>query len=147
MGPTRFPTIAAALAGILFLAGSAARTEDARDKETAVALKDLPPVVVRTVPQAGDTQVDAKTVTEIRVTFSKEMEDGSWSWTQISEDTFPKTTGKPHYDKERRTCVLPVKLEPGKTYVIWLNTEKFQNFKDAGGQPAVPYLLAFETKP
>jgi hypothetical protein len=38
-----------------------------------------------------------------------------------------------------------VKLEPGKTYVIWLNSQKFRNFKDKDGQPAVPYLLVFET--
>jgi RNA polymerase sigma-70 factor (ECF subfamily) len=42
---------------------------------------------------------------------------------------------------------LPVKLEPGKTYVIWLNSQKFGNFKDTDGKSAVPYLLVFETKP
>jgi hypothetical protein len=39
--------------------------------------------------------------------------------------------------------VLPVKLEPGRTYALWLNSG---NFKDSGGQRAVPYLLVFETK-
>jgi hypothetical protein len=110
-----------------------------------VTVKSMPPVVVKTELQAGDTQVDAA-APEIRVTFSKEMADKSWSWSQISDDTFPKVTGKPAYDKDRRTCVLPVKLETGKTYVIWLNSEKFKNFKDTGGEPAVPYLLVFETK-
>jgi hypothetical protein len=43
--------------------------------------------------------------------------------------------------------VLPVHLEAGKTYALWLNTDKFQNFKDDKGQPAVPYLLVFATKP
>ncbi len=112
----------------------------------AVSVKSLPPVVVKTVPQSGDTQVDAKAVTEIRATFSKDMTDQSWSWAQTSEETFPKTAGKISYDKDKRTCVLPVKLEPGKTYVIWLNSEKFRNFKDADGHSAVPYLLVFETK-
>jgi RNA polymerase sigma-70 factor (ECF subfamily) len=120
---------------------------DARDKDGGISVKSLPPVVVRTEPQSGDTKVDATKVTEIRVTFSKEMTDQSWSWSQISEDTFPKTTGKPSYDKERRTCTLPVKLEAGKTYVIWVNSEKFTGFKDASGQSAIPYLQAFETKP
>ena len=120
---------------------------DARDKDGGVSVKNLPPVVVRTEPQSGDTKVDATKVTEVRVTYSKEMMDQSWSWSQLSDDTFPKTTGKPSYDKERRTCTLPVKLEPGKTYAFWLNSEKFGNFKDASGQSAVPYLLVFETKP
>jgi RNA polymerase sigma-70 factor (ECF subfamily) len=118
--------------------------EDAKDGPT---VKEMPPAVIRTTPQAGDTQVDAGTVKEIRVTFSKEMEDDRWSWSQISDETFPKTAGKPHYEKDRRTCILPVKLEPGKTYVLWLNSEKFGNFKDTGGHSAIPYLLVFETKP
>jgi hypothetical protein len=118
----------------------------AQDKAEKISLKTLPPVVVRTTPQAGDTQVDATAVKEIRVAYSKNMMDGSWSWTRISDDTFPKVDGKPHYESDKRTCVLPVKLEPGRTYAILLNSEKFGNFKDADGHPAMPYLLAFETK-
>jgi len=115
-------------------------------QEPATTVKDAPPVVVKTEPRAGDTQVDAATVTEIRVTFSKDMADGSWSWSQISKETFPKTTGKPHYAADKRTCVLPVKLEPGKAYVLWLNPPKFQGFRDTDGNPAVFYPLVFETK-
>jgi RNA polymerase sigma-70 factor (ECF subfamily) len=48
--------------------------------------------------------------------------------------------------KDKKTCVLPVKLEAGKTYAIWVNSEKFENFKDDAGRPAVPYLLVFQTK-
>jgi len=110
------------------------------------SVKESPPVVVRTEPAAGDTQVDAAKVTEIKVTFSKDMADKSWSWSQISDESFPKATGKPHYEKDKRTCVLPVKLEPGKTYVIWLNPPKFQGFRDAEGNAAVFYPLVFETK-
>ena len=102
---------------------------------------------MKSVPQAGDTKVDAKATKEIRVTFSKDMKDKSWSWSQISDETFPGDAGAPHYDKDKRTCILPVKLEPGKTYVIWLNSEKFGNFKDTDGKSAVPYLLVFETQP
>jgi RNA polymerase sigma factor (sigma-70 family) len=124
---------------------AAAKEDD--EKEAAVSVKELPPVVVRTAPQAGDTQVDASKVKEIRITFSKKMMDKSWSWVQISKETFPTSDGDVHYDKELRTCVMPVKLEPGKTYVLWLNSERFDNFKDADGRSAVPYLLVFETKP
>lgn len=109
-----------------------------------VRVANMPPVVVSTVPQAGDTKVDPS-ITEIRVTFSKEMADGSWSWTQISDETFPPTTGKPYYLSDKRTCVLPVKLEPGRSYVTWLNSAKFGNFRDTGRRSAVPYLLVFET--
>ena len=115
--------------------------------ESGITVKSVPPVVVKTVPAAGAADVDPG-LGEIKVTFSKDMADGSWSWSQLSDDTFPKPVGeKPiHYEKDQRTCVLKVKLEPGKTYAIWLNSEKFTNFKDAGGQSAVPYLLVFKTK-
>ena len=116
------------------------------DVKREVSVQSMPPAVIKTLPQAGETRIDAAKVTEIRVTFSKEMMDKSWSWSQISADTFPEVNGKPSYEKGNLTCVLPVKLEPGKTYVIWLNSEKFTHFKDAGGRPAVPYLLVFETK-
>jgi hypothetical protein len=109
-----------------------------------ISLESAPPVIVKTLPQAGAADVDAKT-TEIQVTFSKDMMDESWSWSQLSDETFPKITGKPKYMKDKRTYVVSVKLEPGKTYAIWLNSEKFDSFKDADGRPAVPYLLVFKT--
>ena len=56
-----------------------------------------------------------------------------------------KVIGKPRYEDDRRTCVLQVRLEPNKTYAYWINSQKFQNFKDKQGHPAVPYLLVFQT--
>jgi hypothetical protein len=53
--------------------------------------------------------------------------------------------GEVRHDKDKKTCVLPVKLESGKTYVVWLNSEKIENFKDSDGRAAVPYLLVFRT--
>jgi RNA polymerase sigma factor (sigma-70 family) len=109
------------------------------------SVKAARPVVVKTVPQAGSDDVDPN-LKEIRVTFSKDMTDKSWSWSGADEGDFPNSDGEPSYDKDNRTCVMPVKLEPGKTYALWLNSERFHNFKDADGRSAVPYLLVFETK-
>lgn len=108
-------------------------------------IETLPPVVVKTMPEAGARGVAPGTA-EIKVTFSKKMMDGSWSWSTAWQDSAPEIIGKPKYEADGKTCVIKVKLEPGKTYAYWLNSEKFRNFKDAGGRPAVPYLLAFETK-
>lgn len=129
-------------AGVLVLVAlfvaSSARAQDVR-------VETVPPVVVKTVPEAGTTDADPG-LTEIKVTFSKEMRDGTWSWAFVNRNAFPPTSGKPKYLEDKRTCVLPVKLQPGKTYALWVNTQGATNFKDAAGQSAVPYLLVFKTK-
>jgi hypothetical protein len=113
--------------------------------DDAITLANVPPVVVKTVPEAGSDGVDPA-ITEITVTFSKDMADHTWSWSTASKNSFPETTGKPYYNDDKRTCVLPVRLKPGATYAVWLNSGNFGNFKDASGNSAVPYLLVFATK-
>ena len=131
-----FSIIGAAL--IAALGTSAARGDD-------LAIASAPPVVVKTVPESGTAGVDPK-MTEIKVTFSKEMTGGSYSWINFSPGNAPKVVGKPRYADDNRTCILPVSLEPGRCYALWINTTRLQNFKDSEGRPAVPYLLYFETK-
>lgn len=104
-----------------------------------------PPVVVKSVPEAGMTDVDPA-LSEIKVTFSKDMRDGRWSWAQRGIAAYPEITGKIHYLEDKRTCVLPVKLKPGTTYLINVNSEKFNNFRDLHNQPSMPYTLVFKTK-
>ena len=123
---------------IIGLDSTVARADD-------VTLESVPPAVVKTVPEAGADGVNPK-LTEIKVKFSKDMQDGGWSWATLSKESFPNMDGKPRFLSDKRTCVLPVKLEPGKTYAMWVNSEKFDNFKDTEGRPAVPYLLVFRTK-
>ena len=103
-----------------------------------------PPVVIKTIPEAGATGV-APGVTEIQVTFSKEMMDQSWSWCDVWENSTPEDVGKPKYAADQKTCVFKVKLEPDKAYGYWLNTKNYRNFKDKDGHAAVPYLLTFHT--
>lgn len=111
----------------------------------AQTVDSIAPVVVKTVPEAGKKDI-APGETEIKVTFSKEMTDQSWSWSTAWQDSTPESIGKPHYEADRRTCVLKVKLEPNKTYGWWINSQRFHGFRDAEGHPAVPYLLVFQTK-
>jgi RNA polymerase sigma-70 factor (ECF subfamily) len=114
-------------------------------QEQKYTVASFPPVVVKTEPQSGDARVDASTA-EIRVTFSRRMMDKSWSWSTATDQTNPETTGAPRYLADGKTCVLPVKLEPGRTYAFWINSQNFGNFKDRQGRAAVPYLLVFQTK-
>lgn len=109
-----------------------------------LSLESAPPVVVKTVPVAGSLGVNPA-LAELQVTFSKQMLDRSWSWSTWGENTFPETTGEPHYLSDGRTCVLPVKLQPGRFYATWLNSGQFHGFQDTKNRPAAPYLLTFET--
>ncbi len=122
-----------------------ALTEEVRAMRNA-QMESAPPVVIKTVPENGADDVDPG-LTEIKVTFGKDMQDGSWSWTHGSPETFPNPgEGKIHYEKDKRTCVMPVKLEPGKTYIIGINSASFRNFTDKQGNSAIPYPLTFTTK-
>jgi len=104
-----------------------------------------PPVVVSTSPADGDNAVDPD-ITKLRVTFNKDMlTDRMWSWCTESPDTAPKFVSSGTRFIDKRTCVVPVELEPNKTYVIWINTQKHDSFRDTNHQPAKPYRLELRT--
>ena len=126
----------------VLLAGSLVAAQGGKE----ITVANMPPSVVKTTPQAGDTAVEPS-LKEIRVTFSKDMmTDRMWAVCQISKETFPKIAGQIHYLEDKRTCVIPVKLESGKTYVLWFNRGKFNSFRDTQNNPSVPYLLVFRTR-
>jgi hypothetical protein len=107
----------------------------------------LPPVVVATSPACGEEGVDPG-LAEIRATFSLPMvTDKAWSWVVADQDSFPQVTGRPRFLPGGRTCALPVKLVPGKTYRIWINSARHQGFRARQGTRARPYLLYFRTRP
>jgi hypothetical protein len=108
------------------------------------SIESMPPVVVKAVPESGSKDVPAGD-TEIRVIFSKEMHDKSWSLVGPVAGPDFGSAAQPRYDADHKTWILKVKLQPGTTYAYWLNHNKFQNFKDRQGNPAVPYLLSFKT--
>jgi RNA polymerase sigma-70 factor (ECF subfamily) len=118
---------------------------DASTRVDPALLADFPTGVVNLVPELGSVNVDPG-LREIRITFSKKMEDKSWSLTEGPKYSIPKVRGEIHYDKDQRTCVIPVQLEPGKTYVWGVNSERFRNFMERDGRPALPYLIVFRTR-
>ncbi len=118
----------------------------ATDASGEITVENASPVVVKTIRQSGATDVDPA-LSEIRVTFSKDMIDKSWSWTTLSKETFPEAAGAVHFLEVHRTCIMPVKLKPGRTYATWINSSRFTNFMDRDRHSAVPYLLVFRTRP
>jgi hypothetical protein len=120
------------------LCGFATQTVHAQDINT------FAPVVVKTMPEAGTTNVPPGEY-EVKITFSKEMADQSWSLCSAWQNSDPASLGKPRYEDDHKTCVVKVKLEPGKTYGWWINSPKFHGFQDTQSHPAIPYLLTFKT--
>jgi len=127
---------ALAIGAVCQLAPQTSRAQD---------VDSIAPVVVKTVPEAGTKDVPPGEF-EVKITFSKEMTDQSWSWATAWKDSAPESLGKPHYEANHKTCVMKVKLEPGRTYGWWLNSERFHGFQDIQGHPSIPYLLVFQTR-
>ena len=103
------------------------------------------PNVIETFPVSGSTDVDPS-ISEISVTFDEPMTDGNWSWAYTNKNQFPEMNGQPYYKPGLTENMLPVKLESNKEYEIWINSEKFRNFKDQAGNSAIPFRLVFKTK-
>jgi poly(3-hydroxybutyrate) depolymerase len=101
------------------------------------------PTIVSTTPPVGAVDVDPAT-TEIRVTFSEPMA-GGFSWTGGGPD-YPPVANRPHWTADRKTCILPVKLEAAHYYRVGINSKSFQNFRSAAGVPARPSAIYFTTK-
>ncbi len=102
------------------------------------------PKILKMEPENGAQDVDAGSVTELRLTFDRDMIVGNHSWCNMGKG-FPETTDKPKW-LDKRTCVLPVKLEPNTPYLLGINAGRFLNFKSADGVSVVPVVYTFKTK-
>ena len=103
-----------------------------------------PPKILKTSPQIGETEVDPE-LTEIIVTFDQDMTEGM-SWTGGKTEMPPKQPGKESSWRDKRTCVMPVKLSQGKYYRMGINSPNYQNFQSVSGIPVVPTAIYFTTK-
>lgn len=111
---------------------------------SAVADLDAPPHVVAFDPPLGATNVDpARTV--LAVTFDRPMDRDGWAWVIEDKSTAPDI-GESTWDAAVRTNSAPVKLEPGKTYVVWINSPQYSYFKDPQGRVATPVRWSFTTR-
>ncbi len=101
------------------------------------------PQIVSTVPAVGATNVDPST-SAIAVTFDQDMAPG-FSWTGGGPDYPPVPEGQRPSWRDKRTAVLPVKLESGHYYRVGINSKSHQNFRSVGGVPARPSAVYFTT--
>jgi uncharacterized iron-regulated membrane protein len=101
------------------------------------------PKLISSKPADGATDVDPG-LTEITVTFDQEMgEDFSWTG---GADSPRSPAGESAQWRGKRTCVLPVKLEPGHHYRVGINSPSHRNFRSAAGDPVEPTSISFTTK-
>ncbi len=131
---------------ILFISGILMIAAGYMMAKNKITIDSMPPVVVKTFPQAGDISVDSS-IKFISVTFSKEMlTKKQYSWVTYTNETVPELTGEYRFLEDKKTAVAGVKLKPGRTYAIWINRGKFNYFKDKKLNSAIPYLLVFKTR-
>ena len=102
------------------------------------------PQVLALSPPNGARDVDAAAVTELRVQFDRPMAEG-WSWVTEGGSTFPPMAGKAYQTPDGRAAALPVRLEPGHTYVVWLNSQQYDGFRSTEGTPLPPLRWEFST--
>jgi len=103
-----------------------------------------PPHVVSTSPAVGATDVDPA-LTEITATFDQDM-GGGMSWTGGGRQFPPTREGERAQWRDKRTCVLPVKLEVGHYYRVGINSTGHQNFGNDHGVAAPPSAIYFTTR-
>jgi RNA polymerase sigma-70 factor (ECF subfamily) len=102
-------------------------------------------VVVKTTPADGAINVEPS-LTEIVIGFSGPVKQNSWSFVETNLGQVPEIMGDPSFP-DNRTCVLPVKLDPGATYSIGINDATHKGFLSASDETlaVIPYVLTFST--
>jgi RNA polymerase sigma-70 factor (ECF subfamily) len=101
------------------------------------------PQIVSCSPTRGATDVDPA-LKEITVTFDQDMGEGM-SWTGGGPEVPTTPEGKQAHWRDKRTCVLPVKLQSGRHYRVGINSPSHRNFRSAAGVPALTSAVWFTT--
>ncbi|HVY69264.1 MAG TPA: Ig-like domain-containing protein [Verrucomicrobiae bacterium] len=134
---------AALIAGLALLTLTEAQTPQGEKEKTGTGTTGKVPRIIATTPAIGAMEVDPG-LTEISVTFDTDMR-GGFSWTGGGPE-FPGREGEKARWRDKRTCVLPVKLEAGHYYRVGINSQSYQNFRSAEGIPSVPVSFYFVTQ-
>ena len=136
-----------ALAGVLFIGlGLVTLTDAQTSVKPAAATGPVgrTPSIIATSPARGATDVDPG-LKEITVTFNQDMEEGM-SWTGGGPQFPPTPEGEKAQWRDKRTCVLPVKLQAGHYYRVGINSTSYRNFRSAAGVPTPTSAIYFTTQ-
>lgn len=103
------------------------------------------PKIVRMEPASDAVDVDAKSTTQLCVSFDRPMRDTSWSFCG-GGPSFPTLRGKPRWETTTK-IVVDVELEPDHEYRLSLNCASAQGFRSASGVALTPTSWSFSTAP
>ena len=135
-GANRRPALTSSLITVLALIAQSGGLSSAQAAQGA-------PQIVSTTPARGASDVDPA-LKEITVTFDQDMEEGM-SWTGGGSEFPPIPEDKKAHWRDKRTCVLPVKLQSGRHYRVGINSVSYRNFRSAAGVPALTSAIWFTT--
>ena len=141
----RFPTLDSFMPEIVKLQDAVISDEFLAELQRQ---EEARPKVISTTPERNAKNVDPA-LTEISATFDRPMRTWSYAWcTMDGNKTFPKLVEpKVRWSDDKKTCFMgTVKLEPGKTYNIHLNSPGNMDFASEEGTPLEPILFSFTTK-
>ncbi|MBF0499708.1 MAG: hypothetical protein HQM09_06225 [Candidatus Riflebacteria bacterium] len=114
----------------------------------------LKPHIIKLEPANGADLVDPS-IRELKVTFDKPMTKG-FSWCR-GLGLYPETIHSRGLDqsesmqparwtKDKKTCILPVKLWPNRKYQLYLNLREHQGFQSMEGYVLDSTEYSFTTK-
>ena len=73
------------------------------------------------------------------------MDRQGWAWVIENPATAPEL-GASRFDGGGRANTVEAKLEPGRSYVVWVNSPEYSYFRDLAGAPAAPVRWTFSTR-
>lgn len=80
------------------------------------------------------------------VTFDQRMQNGSYSYTRTSPETYPDCAAQPALSADGRTYTLQCTAVAGRHYEIWFNRPPYMNFRGVNGLSSEPHQLLFRTR-
>ena len=113
---------------------------------SALAAHAQQPKIVSADPGFWSVGVSPAAQDRISLTFDKPMRPGFSSWAGRNSIT-PELNSPATSSEDRRTFILPVKLQPAKVYVFGLNEKGIRGigFQDDKGLTLTPTYLVFQT--
>lgn len=116
-----------------------------------LASRDRPPPAPVDAPHVVETSpADGATIEAGRfnlvVTFDRPMRANSYSFVQLSADSYPDCGRRVIQSADGRSFTLRCTGQPGRSYRVGFNLSPYTNFASADGTIARPFQIAFRSR-